>query len=127
MKKILWVLPMVVLLATLARAGKSCKGGCPSGVEGAQTVVENTADGVAVHITAKDPAAIKKIQEAAAEHFKMTASGKCADCKKGKPCAKCAGKHAHKAGWVCPMGCAHSDKPGKCSKCGMALTPHASH
>ncbi|MEK7383022.1 MAG: heavy metal-binding domain-containing protein [Elusimicrobiota bacterium] len=123
MKKILWALPMLVLFAALARAGKGSCGACPSKVGGAQTVVENTADGVAVHITAKDPAAIKKIQESAAEHFKKDASGKCADCKKGKPCAKCAAKHAHKAGWACPMGCTHSDKPGKCPKCGMDMKP----
>jgi len=126
MKKILWALPLLVLCATLARAGKSC-GACPSNVEGAQTTVENKADGVAVHITAKDAAAIKQIQEFAAEHFKKDASGKCAECKKGgKPCAKCTamgGKHAHKAGWACPMGCAHSDKPGKCPKCGMDMKP----
>lgn len=108
MNKILWALPMVVLLATLARAEKGCcKGGCPMGVKGAQTVVENTADGVTIRITAKDPAAIKKIQESAAAHAKMAASG----------------KMAHKAGWVCPMGCAHSDKPGKCPKCGMDMKP----
>lgn len=126
MKKILRILPLVVLLAASARAEKGCcKGSCPSKIEGAQTVVENTADGVAVHITAKDPAAVKKIQEAAAEHFKMAASGKCAECAKGKKCAKCAAKDkaAHKAGWVCPMGCAHSDKPGKCPKCGMEMKP----
>lgn len=123
MKNILCALSLATLFAVAARAEKSC-GACPSGVEGAQTVVENTADGVAVRITAKDPAAIKKIQESAAEHFKMAASGKCAECRKGvKPCAKCAGKHAHKAGWACPMGCAHSDKPGKCPKCGMDMKP----
>lgn len=128
MKKILWALPLLALFAVTARAEKSC-GACPSKVEGAQTVVENTADGVAVHITAKDAAAVKKIQESAAEHFKMAASGKCAECKKGgKPCAKCAAagkgaKHMHKAGYACPMGCAHSDKPGKCPKCGMDMKP----
>ena len=122
MKNILWALPVLVLCAALARAEKSC-GACPSKVEGAQTVVENTADGVAIHITAKDAAAIKNIQESAAEHFKMAASGKCAECKKGKPCAKCAGKHGHKAGWACPMGCARADKPGKCPKCKMDMKP----
>ena len=125
MKKFLWALPLVVLFATLARAEKgSCDGNCPSKVEGAQVAVENTADGVAVHITAKDPAAIKKIQDTAAVHFKKDASGKCPGCMKGgKPCAHCAGKHAAKAGWACPMGCARSDKPGKCPKGGMDMKP----
>lgn len=123
MNKILWALPVLMLLAISARAEKGCCGGCPMKVEGAQTIVENTADGVAIHVTAKDPAAVKKIQEAAASHAKMASSHKCADCKKGHACAKCAAKHEHKAGWVCPMGCAHSDKPGKCPKCGMDMKP----
>ena len=46
-----------------------------------------------------------------------------------KTCACCAGgseeevsaKAPGKAAYVCPMGCAESDKPGKCPKCGMDL------
>lgn len=49
---------------------------------------------------------------------------KCPECKEGKKCEKCMGKegkHGAKAKYVCPMGCDKSDKPGKCSKCGMDL------
>ena len=46
-----------------------------------------------------------------------------------KTCACCAGgseeevsaKAPGKAAYVCPMGCAESDKPGKCPKCGMDM------
>jgi len=131
MKKVLWALPLVVLFAALGRAETTACTACPSKVEGAKISVENTADGVVIRIAAKDAAAVKKIQETAAEHFKKEASGKCAACKKGgKPCAECAAagkgaKHMHKAGWACPMGCAHADKPGKCPKCGMDMKPGA--
>ena len=107
-----------------AKGGHHGKGhnACPSSVEGAQIAVENTADGVLVKFTAKDPAAVKKLQETAAEHFK--GKGMCPNCKEGKQCADCkAGKKGHdkKERWVCPMNCETSSKPGKCSKCGMDL------
>lgn len=77
---------------------------CPCRIEGAVKTVANTADGVTITITAKDPAVVKQIQEAAA---KMKDGG-CAKCT-GKPdckCAKCA-KHAKCTG-----------KPDcKCPKC----------
>lgn len=122
MKKTLLAFSFLVLTASLARAGcAGCKGDCPSMVEGAATVVENTADGVAIHVTAKDPAAVKKIQEAAAEHFAKNPSGRCLKCKKDHKCPKCAAKHGGKGRWVCPMGCAHADQPGKCPKCKMEM------
>jgi len=143
MKKLLLSLPVIALSTAFAWAGHDCKGGCPSQIEGASVAVENSAEGVIVRITAKDPAAIKKIQDAAAEHFKKGAAcpdckdgkkcakckeGKkahaCKACKEGKKCAKCAGKDGKadaKAKFVCPMGCASSDKPGKCPKCNMDL------
>jgi hypothetical protein len=58
-----------------AKAGAAHKEGhtcpkhdcCPSAIEGAQTKVTNTADGVTVTVSAKDAAAVKLIQEAAAK------------------------------------------------------------
>ena len=84
---------------------------CPGRVEGAEAKLENTADGVKARITGKTPEVIKKIQEASArEHMKTTPA------KEGKKAAKASKKYA------CPMGCATSDKPGKCPKCGMQMT-----
>ena len=107
MKNILYTLSILILTASMAQAHakKACCTGCPSQLDGAQTIVENTPDGVNVHITSKDPAVIKKIQESAVEHFK-----------KDPTTAK-----AHKHHYVCPMGCGSSDKPGKCPKCGMEM------
>lgn len=83
---------------------------CPGRVEGAESKLENTADGAKVLITGKTPEVIKKIQEASArEHLKT------APAKEGKKEAKVPVKY------VCPMGCAQSDKPGKCPKCGMPM------
>lgn len=83
---------------------------CPGRVAGAESRLENTADGAKVLITGKTPEVIKKIQEASArEHMKA------APAKEGKKQAKAAKKYA------CPMGCATSDKPGKCPKCGMQM------
>lgn len=87
------------------------KNDCPCRVSGAETAVENTADGVKVTITGKAPGIVKKIQELAA--------------RKGCNC----GKHGEKAAaavakhYICPMKCpgSESDKPGKCPKCGMPL------
>ncbi len=85
---------------------------CPSRVKGAEARIENTATGVKVYITAKTPAAVKKIQAASAkEHMKAG----CPD-GHGKKEAKASKKYA------CPMKCAESDKPGKCPKCGMNMT-----
>lgn len=114
------LMPAVLFAAGPARAHD--QKACPASVEGAQVSVENTADGVIVKFTAKDPAAVKKLQETAAEHFQN--KGKCPDCKDGAKCEKCkAGKKGgeRKGKWVCPMGCGAFDKPGKCSKCGMDL------
>lgn len=44
--------------------------------------------------------------------------------KKGMPAAgavKADDKTATKEVWMCPMGCAKSDKPGKCPACGMDM------
>ncbi|MCX5792051.1 MAG: hypothetical protein NTY45_07525 [Elusimicrobia bacterium] len=86
--------------------------GCPARVQGAETKIENTPDGVKVLITGKFPGIIKKIQEASAkEHMKAPAA------KEGPKEAKAAHKY------VCPMHCPGgvSDKPGPCPKCGMAM------
>jgi len=86
---------------------------CPGRVEGAESRIENTADGVKVFITGKTPEAIAKIQAASAkEHMKAG----CPEKKEGKKEAKAAKKY------ICPMKCAESDKPGKCPKCGMDMT-----
>lgn len=61
---------------------------CPCQIEGAEKTVVNTADGVTITITAKDPAVVKKIQEAMA---KMKEGG-CEKCKAGCKCPKCAKK-----------------------------------
>jgi rubrerythrin len=83
---------------------------CPGRVEGAESKLENTADGARVLITGKTPGVIKKIQEASArEHMKA------APAKEGKKSATAARK------FVCPMGDYQGDKPGKCPKCGMQL------
>lgn len=86
-------------------AGHNCGGACPTEVKGADIKVVNTENGVTVSITAKDPAAVKKIQEMAAAHFAKK------DAKSGTKAAK----------WVCPMNDYEGDKPGKCPKCGMEL------
>ena len=90
-----------------AAAGHSCEMGCPTHMAGAEVSVANIANGVTVTITTKDAAKVKELQEKAAKHFaKREKAG--------------AGKTEV---WVCPMGCATSDKPGKCPKCGMDLVP----
>jgi len=49
--------------------------------------------------------------------------------KEHKPAAPAKGMKANSrkevkkvAKYACPMGCATSDKPGKCPKCGMTMT-----
>lgn len=89
------VLLTAALLSAQAGAGKkghscSMKGGgcCPMAVEGADVQLANVANGVTITITAKDPEAVKKIQENAAKHVK---DGKfVCDCKGGKKGKKCA-------------------------------------
>ena len=107
MKKLLWLALMVasigLAVSRIEAKGKSCcAGGCPTEMEGTDTVVANTADGVTVTISTKDPAKVKKLQDMAAKHFT----------KKEKAAA---GK------WSCPMDHTTSDKPGKCPKCGMDM------
>ena len=95
---------------------------CACAMEGAETKVENTADGVKITITGKTPEAAKKIQEAVSKKH----AGKDCDCG-GKHAGKHAAKgideakaaNAAKAAKKCPGG--ESDKPGKCPKCGMPL------
>lgn len=65
---------------------------CPTHMAGAEVSVANIANGVTVTIVTKD----------AAKHF----------AKKDKAAA---------ALYKCPMGCATSDKPGKCPKCKMEM------
>ena len=84
----------------------------PGRVEGAETKFENTADGAKVLITGKTPDVIKKIQEVSAKEHMKAGPGQ----KEGTKEAKTSKKY------VCPMGCAQSDKPGKCPKCGMQMT-----
>lgn len=86
-----------------AAAGHSCQMGCPTHMEGAEVSVANIADGVTVTIVTKDAAKVKELQEKAAKHF-----AKKEKAEKG-------------AAYACPMGCATSDKPGKCPKCKMEM------
>lgn len=83
-----------------AAAGKACCMGCPTHMEGAEVSVANIAEGVTVTITTKDAAKVKELQEKAAKHFAKKEKG---------------------GAYVCPMGCATSDKPGKCPKCKMEM------
>ncbi|HAZ08809.1 MAG TPA: hypothetical protein DCZ01_09885 [Elusimicrobia bacterium] len=84
-----------------AEVGKAFCGDCPTHMEGVEVLLTNTAEGVTLTIITKDPSKVKELQEKAAKHFAKKEKGKM---------------------WVCPMGCANSDKPGKCPKCKMDLT-----
>jgi TusA-related sulfurtransferase len=92
MRKMLFVgaalLGAALWLSGPALAGGKC--GCPCGVKGAEKAVTNTDNGVTITITSKDPAVVKKIQDAAA---KMKEGG-CEKCthKPGCKCKKCAAK-----------------------------------
>ncbi|HBB66336.1 MAG: hypothetical protein A2X28_10980 [Elusimicrobia bacterium GWA2_56_46] len=89
--------------------------GCPGRVEGAQVKITNTAAGAIAEITGATPEVTKKIQEASMKEHKYAAAP--AGEKKQAP-----KKEAKKpAGYICPMGCTTSDKPGKCPKCGMNM------
>ncbi len=97
--------------AHYADEGKHCK--CLP--KGAEIKVENLENGVKVLITGNTPKLIKKIQ---------AKSAKVHDCKghNKSELEKAAGvKEGNKAAYICPMGCARSEKPGKCPKCGMNL------
>lgn len=83
---------------------------CPMLKDSKEVALENIEKGVKVLITAKDPKAVKKLQSS------VKKSRSCCDGEGEAP-----GKSAKKAAYVCPMGCAESDKPGKCPKCGMNL------
>jgi hypothetical protein len=75
---------------------------CICQIEGVEKAVANTAAGVTVTFTAKDPAVVKKLQEAAA-NMKDCACGKCTG-KAGCKCSKCAkkGKCTGKPDCKCP-------------------------
>jgi len=90
-------------------AKDTMEGGCPGRVEGAQVKIANTETGVKVEINGTTPEMIKKIQDASMKEHKAAAP---------KTVKKAAGKTAK---YACPMGCATSDKPGKCPKCGMEM------
>ncbi|MBI5624323.1 MAG: hypothetical protein HY924_11135 [Elusimicrobia bacterium] len=93
---------------------------CPYKVPGAEVKVINIDNGVTITITAKEPAAVKQIQEAAAnvsQHLQA-----CPSRDKGE---QVKGKDAGKAKtYECPMkGCytGEKTKDGKCPHCGMKL------
>ena len=87
---------------------------CPGRVEGARTNIINTETGAKVEITGATPETIKKIQEASMKEHGMSISSR--EIKKGS-----VKKSERLAKHVCPVGCATSDKPGKCPKCGMQM------
>jgi len=96
-------------------AKDTMEAGCPGRVEGAQIKVTNIENGARAEITGTTPEMIKKIQDASLKEHKPAASAKGM-----KPNSK---KEVKKiAKYACPMGCATSDKPGKCPKCGMTMT-----
>ncbi|MBI5238891.1 MAG: hypothetical protein HY926_00320 [Elusimicrobia bacterium] len=132
-KGLSWIAGLSVLAALLV-AGAQAKEGheghhgpkalCPMHINGAQVQVTDTDGGVTISITAKDPAAVKEIQAAAAAHAALK--------KAGCPC--CAGKAAQQtrpgkgtaseAVYACPMkGCykGPNTKDGRCPHCGMNL------
>jgi len=87
---------------------------CPGRVEGARTNIINTENGAKVEITGATPETVKKIQEASMKEHGMSISSR--EIKKGP-----VKKSERSAKYVCPMGCATSDKLGKCPKCGMQM------
>ncbi|MFA6317048.1 MAG: hypothetical protein WC943_06485 [Elusimicrobiota bacterium] len=102
---------------------------CPVHVQGAEVKVANTAYGVVIEITGKEPGIIKEIQAAAASHAGMKHEA-CSCC--GEKAVKAAKKiKGAKAGesksqaelYVCSMGCYKGPKTedGRCPKCGMNL------
>jgi len=95
-------------------AKDTMEAGCPGRVEGSQIKVTNIKTGARVEITGATPEVIKKIQAASMKEHKTAAPAKGT-----KPETKKGIKTAAK--YVCPMGCASSDKPGKCPKCGMDM------
>lgn len=86
---------------------------CPMLKDSKDVTVENIENGVKVTITAKTPKAVKKLQAS------VKKGGSC--CGEGEHHKTAPAKDSKKAAYVCPMGCAESDKPGKCPKCGMNL------
>ena len=88
---------------------------CPARVEGARVSVTNTATGAKAEITGATPEVVRKIQEAS---MKEEAGRPAAAAEKKKSRKNMAGATAK---YICPMGCATSDKPGKCPKCGMQM------
>ncbi|MCM2267853.1 MAG: hypothetical protein NDI60_08805 [Elusimicrobiales bacterium] len=85
---------------------------CPLFKDAGEIGIENIENGIKVTAKAGKQAAAGKQQVAA---------------KKKHGCACCGGGEekteakASTAAYACPMGCAESDKPGKCPKCGMNL------
>jgi len=57
-------------------ASKSCCDKCPLCVKGTVIAVTNTKDGISIMVTAKDPAAIKEIQDKAGNLSKGCCCGK---------------------------------------------------
>lgn len=87
---------------------------CPCRVEGAITRITDTETGAKVEITGGTPEIIRKIREVFMKERGMSQAAKGTR----KSPAK---KAAITAKYACPMGCATSDKPGKCPKCGMEM------
>lgn len=86
---------------------------CPMLKDSKDVTIENLEKGVKVTLTAKNPNAVRKLQSS------VKKGGSC--CGDGEHNRTAAAKDSKKAAYVCPMGCAESDKPGKCPKCGMNL------
>ncbi len=87
---------------------------CPALKDGTEAKVENIENGVKVTVTAKKPAAVKKL------HGSLKKGHSCCGEGEGKSTSGKTPKNSAK--YICPMGDFEgSDKPGKCPKCGMNL------
>lgn len=109
----------ILTAALVTLLGASYASACPMHMEGVETKVENTADGVNIKISAKDKAVVEKLQAEAKGHV-----GQGCACCKGKMKGKAAKGDDKAAGFSCPMkGCytGPNTKDGRCPHCGMKL------
>lgn len=116
-KSTMWIVGLSVLVLASAGAAQAQKGRgragmghsamCPMHVAGSMIEVVDADDGVTIRVSAKDPATVKKIQEAAAEMAKR------------HPAAT----QEKQGSYVCPMKCyaGPRTKDGRCPQCKMAL------
>lgn len=102
---------------------KSCIGkGLPAGLKVGDQVYLLLAKGHgSVKDLAKHAGATVAVTGIVAERFGMKALRADSVKRSGAAAAQPAGQPVAKEVWMCPMGCVKSDKPGKCSACGMDM------